>query len=162
MYEIILVGEKMKKEKKNKIGKKLIKRIVITVIVLLVVVAAGFGIYKLYQSYITEKATEHDWIADHVAFNRNNDIGDNVITVNKNKHISIFDMDYQDVIDTMIDEELQNNVYDFTSPLLILNPYGTNTTGLNLYFTSDSDDYDLKYKISVDDDNMKMVVMLIK
>ena len=145
----------MKKEKKNKIGKKLIKRIVITVIVLLVVVAAGFGIYKLYQSYITEKATEHDWIADHVAFNRNNDIGDNVITVNKNKHISIFDMDYQDVIDTMIDEELQNNVYDFTSPLLILNPYGTNTTGLNLYFTSDSDDYDLKYKISVDDDNIK-------
>lgn len=145
----------MKKEKKNKIGKKLIKRIVITVIVLLVVVAAGFGIYKLYQSYITEKATEHDWIADHVAFNRNNDIGDNVITVNKNKHISIFDMDYQDVIDTMIDEELQNNVYDFTSPLLILNPYGTNTTGLNLYFTSDSDDYDLKYKISIDDDNIK-------
>ena len=145
----------MKKEKKNKIGKKLIKRIVITVIVLLVVVAAGFGIYKLYQSYITENATEHDWIADHVAFNRNNDIGDNVITVNKNKHISIFDMDYQDVIDTMIDEELQNNVYDFTSPLLILNPYGTNTTGLNLYFTSDSDDYDLKYKISIDDDNIK-------
>ena len=88
MYEIMLMGEKMKKEKTKLTGKKIIKRIIIALIIILIVVAACFGIYKLYQNYITKKATEHDWIADHVSFNYNNDIGKNVITVNKNKHIS--------------------------------------------------------------------------
>lgn len=152
------LGEMMKKEKKkisSKINKNIVKKVVLVIIVLMVAIAAGFGIYKLYQNYITEKATEYDWIAAHVSFNRNNNIGNNVITVNKNDHISVFDMDYQEIIDNMVNEELQNNIYEFSNPLLILNPYGTNTTGLNLYFTSESDDYDLEYKISVDDDDIQ-------
>lgn len=147
----MLVGEIMKKEKNVK---KIIKIIVLIILGLLIITGISFGVYKLYQSYITEKATDRDWIASHVSLKNSNDIGENVLTVSKNKHISIFNMDYQDVIDDMVNNKLQSAFYEFTNPLLILNPYGTNTTGLNIYFTG-TDDYELKYTISVDDKKIK-------
>lgn len=139
-------------EKKKK--KKILKIIVIAIIVIALLVAASFGIKKWYDGYIEQKATEYDWIASHTTLTDNNDIGDNVLTVSRNENISIFNMNYQKVMDELIDTRLESGYYTFEAPLLIVNPYGTNTTGLNIYFTDESADYDLNYKISVDDEDI--------
>ncbi len=134
--------------------KKILKIVLLVILIIAILVLLGFGIKKLYDGYIKEKSTEYDWIASHVVLTTNNSVGENVLTVSKNKHISIFNENYQKVIDKLIGEKQQESYYTFEAPLLIVNPYGTNTTGLNIYFTGE-EDYTLEYKISVNDKDIK-------
>lgn len=69
--------------------------------------------------------------------------------VNKNK-ISILEDSYQEDIDRLIFNQKNNKLYTAKSPLLILNPYGTNITGMYIYFYTFLK-YKIEYTISVDD-----------
>lgn len=76
------------------------------------------------------------------------DIGDNILKVSTNYN-SIYDEKYQSKIDKKINSLLEMNSYSFYSPLLIYNPYGTNTLSLNIYFTT-SENASLTYKIEAE------------
>ena len=60
---------------------------------------------------------------------------------------TIYSEKYQNKIQRQIDRAKQKNNYTFKEPLLIENPYGTNTTGVYMYFTTD-EDYQATYTIS--------------
>ena len=60
---------------------------------------------------------------------------------------TIYSEKYQNKIQQQIDRAKQKNNYTFKEPLLIENPYGTNTTGVYMYFTTD-EDYQATYTIS--------------
>ena len=66
---------------------------------------------------------------------------------------SIYDMDYQNQAQTIIDEYKANNQYTLENPLFILNPYGTNRTGVYAYFNTD-EATNITYTVSVEDDNI--------
>lgn len=76
------------------------------------------------------------------------DIGDNILKVSTNYN-SIYDEKYQSKIDKKINSLLEMNSYSFYSPLLIYNPYGTNTLSLNIYFAT-SENASLTYKIEAE------------
>lgn len=66
---------------------------------------------------------------------------------------SVYNRIYQEAVDTVIDSMIKQGTYTATNPLFILNPYGTNTTGLYVYFTAD-EPVNVEYTISVDDKNI--------
>lgn len=51
---------------------------------------------------------------------------------------TIYTLDYQSSINDQIAALQNKNNYSIKNPLLIANPYGTNTTGVYMYFTTDS------------------------
>lgn len=51
---------------------------------------------------------------------------------------TIYTLDYQSSINDQIAALQNKNNYSIENPLLITNPYGTNTTGVYMYFTTDS------------------------
>ena len=66
----------------------------------------------------------------------------------KDKNPDIYSIKYQKAAKSVIDKYKKNKNYTADSPLLIVNPYGTNTTGLYIYF---------KHKFRV---NMKYTVSI--
>lgn len=62
---------------------------------------------------------------------------------------TIYSEKYQDKMYNQIENLKQKNNYTFSNPLLIENPYGTNTTGVYMYFTTDTS-CQAKYTISCD------------
>lgn len=62
----------------------------------------------------------------------------------------IYDMDYQKTLQDKVKSYKSEKNYNLDKPLIILNPFRTNTTGLYVYFKSDENSY-LKYYIHVDD-----------
>lgn len=64
---------------------------------------------------------------------------------------SIYDMKYQDEAQAQIDAQKQQGDYNLEKPLFILNPYGTNRTGLYVYFNTE-EATNITYTISVEDE----------
>ena len=62
---------------------------------------------------------------------------------------TIYTEKYQKKIKAQIDRLKLTGNFSFKSPLLIKNPYGTNTTSIYMYFTTDIDSY-VTYTISCD------------
>lgn len=73
-----------------------------------------------------------------------------VYTINNPDNISITEDNYQTDISKLIFNKLNNNLYLADNPLLILNPYGTNITGLYIKFYTFAK-AKIEYTISVDD-----------
>ena len=66
---------------------------------------------------------------------------------------SIYDMDYQKQAQAIIDEYKSTNQYSLENPLFILNPYGTNRTGVYAYFNTE-EATNITYTVSVEDENI--------
>lgn len=62
---------------------------------------------------------------------------------------TIYSEKYQNKIKQQIDNAKQKYDYTFKAPLLIENPYGTNTTGIYMYFTT-NENYQATYTINCD------------
>lgn len=62
---------------------------------------------------------------------------------------TIYTLDYQEGISAQIEEQKSAQEYTIEDPLLIADPYGTNTTGLYIYFTTDTPT-ELSYTVSAD------------
>lgn len=67
----------------------------------------------------------------------------------KDKHITTYNTLFQEEIDNKINNLLKTNNYTIDNPLMIYNPYSTNTNSINLYFNTDTEE-ELSYKIEVD------------
>lgn len=66
---------------------------------------------------------------------------------------SIYNMGYQKNIRKKLDFLIQENSYTFDEPLAVLNPFGTNTTSLYLYFNT-KEMSKIEYTIKVKDDTI--------
>jgi len=135
--------------KKNQ---KIIKSIIGLFILIISVVIIGFGYNKLKNLMLNKNLEDISWIRKNVNISLSETLGDNIYEVEKNENISIFNMLYQSVIDEKI-EYLYDESYNFDSPLMILNPYGTNNLGLNIYFTTE-EEMEISYTISVENENI--------
>ena len=73
-----------------------------------------------------------------------------IVTLNSEADVdTIYTLDYQEGISAQIEEQKSAQEYTIEDPLLIADPYGTNTTGLYIYFTTDTPT-ELSYTVSAD------------
>ena len=146
----------MKKRKKLNHEKRdwgLAKKIGLVVLFLLVISGLSYGavvfIRGLNEKIVESQLNDEDWLADNVKVVKNGSLGKNIYSVSKPDTVEVFDMVYQEVIQDKLDVLLEDE-YSFDEPLMIYNAYGTNTLGLNLYFTTDVN-REVSYTIHVDD-----------
>ena len=85
-----------------------------------------------------------------VASSDDNNSIDYIELANTTDDISkIYTLDYQSGINEQIETLKNKNNYTIKEPLLIANPYGTNTTGVYMYFKTD-DECNVSYTISAE------------
>lgn len=131
---------------------KSIKFIVILVVVILCGVAIVFGYKNIKENELSKNLENIDWIRDNVNISLSETLGEDIYAVEKDKNISIFSDLYQSVIDEKI-YNLSGSNYELSNPLMILNPYGTNNLGLNVYFTTE-EEMEISYIVSVSNDEI--------
>lgn len=132
------------------------KKIIKNIIMILSLIVIGYSIFIIINNYkdniIKKNLKDVNWINKNVNIILSDTLGNNIYEVKKDKNITIDNTLYQNIIDEKIDK-LLNDTYDFKSPLIILNPYGTNNLGLNIYFNTD-EEMQISYTIKVDDNNI--------
>ena len=150
----------MKKRKKLNHGKKdwgLLKKIGLVVLFLVVICGISYGavmfIRGLNEEIVKSQLNDEDWLAENVKISKNASLGKNIYSVSRPSEVEIFDMVYQEVIQDKLDVLLEEE-YSFENPLMIYNPYGTNTLGLNLYFSTD-EVAEVRYTIHVNDKDIE-------
>lgn len=136
--------------KKNR--RKIIKSILTLFILIISVTILDLGYNKLKDKILIKNLEDINWIRKNVNISLSKTLGNDIYEVEKNENISIFNMLYQSVIDEKI-EYLFDESYNFDSPLMILNPYGTNNLGLNIYFTTEKE-MEISYTISVENEDI--------
>jgi len=149
----------MKKRKKLNREKKdwgMAKKIGLVVLFLLVISAISYGVVVFVRGVneriVESQLNDEDWLADNVSITKNDTLGENIYSVNRPVAVEVFDMVYQDVVQDKLDVLLEDD-YTFDNPLMIYNLYGTNTLGLNLYFSTE-EEAQLSYTIHVDDNDI--------
>ena len=150
----------MKKRKKLSGDKKdwgMVKKIGLVVLFLLVVGGLSYGAVVVVRNFnekiLESQLNDEDWLDDNVKIAKNSSLGKNIYSVSKPDEVEIFDMVYQEVIQDKLDDLLEDD-YTFEKPLIIYNPYGTNTLGFNIYFTT-KEKTELKYTIHVNDKDIE-------
>lgn len=150
----------MKKRKKLSRDKKdwgMVKKVGLVVLFLLVVGGLSYGavvvVRNLNEKIVQSQLNDEVWLDDNVKIMKDSSLGKNIYSVSKPDEVEIFDMVYQEVIQDKLDVLLEDD-YTFEKPLMIYNPYGTNTLGLNIYFTT-NEKAELKYTIHVDDKDIE-------
>lgn len=129
----------MKKIKKHK------KKILVGVLIVALLACLGFGGHKYYEYYQDTRFENKNWLNRHIALEMN---AEGVYEVKTDEDIDIFNLVYQDVIESKIDELKSSGDYSLENPLIIYNPYGTGSQSYYIYFGQGYDD--LSYKISAD------------
>ena len=132
----------MKKIKKHK------KKILIGFLILIVIVGACFGGYQYYKHYEATKTENKNWLSKHIAFEENDEGVYEVNTINTDEDLTIFNLAYQDVIESKIEELKNSDEYSLDNPLIIYNPYGTGSLSYYVYLGKGYDD--LNYTIETD------------
>ena len=150
----------MKKRKKLNHGKKdwgMVKKIGLVVLFLVVICGISFAavmfVRGLNEKIVESQLNDEDWLADNVKISKDSSLGKNIYSVSKPDAVEIFDMVYQEVVQDKLDVLLEDE-YTFEDPLMIYNPYGTNTLGLNIYFSTD-EVAKVRYTIHVDDEDIE-------
>lgn len=94
--------------------------------VLIVVLALILVLFITRDNVTTYNSSEDD---NSITYTKLTEITDDVNT--------IYDLQYQGKIKSQINRLIKKHNYTFDNPLLIVNPFGTNTTGIYMYFTTD-------------------------
>lgn len=128
------------------------KKIVKIIVIILLSITFCIIINKLYNKSLKSKINDVSWLRKNVSITKNYMLGDNILSVNKLSNIDIYSDNYRKIIDEKI-IELTSKKYDFSSPLLIYNPYGTNSSGINIYFNTEEESY-ITYKIKVNNSDI--------
>lgn len=102
---------------------------------------------KISEKVMNENLQKIEWIRENTNVELSTTLGDNIYEVNKNESITPYNDKYRKVIDEKLSELLKAD-YTLEEPLLILNPYGTNNLGLNIYFSTE-EEMRISYTISV-------------
>ncbi len=145
--------EKSKKSKKKEKDWGVAKKIGLILLFLVVLCAISYGIVVfvrgLNEKIVESQLNDESWLTENVSVAKDSSLGKNIYAVSKPDEIEIFDMSYQEVIQNKLDVLLEDE-YSFEQPLFIYNLYGTNTLGLNVYFSS-NEGSEVRYTIHVDD-----------
>lgn len=128
--------------------KKYVKGIIVLILVIIVLGLSFIFIKNSYENYIKKNLKNYDWVENHVELVKDNYLGKDIYAVEKNKRIDIFSEEYRKAIDENIDRLKNAAYYTFEEPLLMLNPYGTNIVGLNIYFDTEEESK-VEYTVSV-------------
>lgn len=91
------------------------------------------------------------WYKEHMNIS-DSTMGDGVKEVVNDTKLSIFDEKYQKAVNQKVNE-LLDKTYSMNQPLILYNPYGTNTTAFNFYFTT-TQAGKVQYKISVENEKI--------
>ena len=111
--------------------KKHFKKIILVMLLVSIISIVYILINKIYDKNLKSKINNVSYLRKNVSITEDYMLGDNVLSVNKVSDIDIYSENYRKVIDEKINK-LTNKTYDFSSPLLIYNPYGTNSSGINI------------------------------
>lgn len=136
----------------NKKTKNILKKIGLLALCVLGVYLVVVLIISSFDKYYAKSLKDYEWVEDHVELVKSDYYGENIYYVEKNKKIDIYNELYRQVIDENIELLKNEAYYTFTEPLLMLNPYGTNKVGLNIYFQTEEDSK-LEYTIKVKSTN---------
>ena len=90
------------------------------------------------------------WLNQHVSIEQASSGDGEVQEINNAKAVSFWNLDYQQTVTNKINKEVKNGNYTIENPLLIINPYGTNTCSVNVYFEAE-EGATLEYEVSTDD-----------
>lgn len=128
------------------------KRKLISIVgVFVVLVCFATATVLAYQMVYKEGSMK--WYQSKITIATNKSMGENIQEVScSHKACSIYDQNYQTVVDQKISKRLKES-YTFDRPLLIYNAYGTNTTGIQMYFTTTAK-VKVAYTIHVADDTI--------
>ena len=129
----------MKNIKKHK------KKILVGVLVVAILTCLVFSGYKYYEHYQDTRFENKNWMNRHVRLEENNE---GVYEVKTDEDIDIFNLVYQDVIESKIENLKSSGDYSLSNPLIIYNPYGTGSQSYYVYLGKGYDD--LSYKITTD------------
>lgn len=103
-------------------GKK--KAAIFICILLAAAIVAGITLFALAKSFTGEEELRYS--ADSA----------NVVTLSTEKPDSVYDLAYQEKVGQEIAALEAQNTYTVDNPLVILNPYGTNTLSVYVHFTT--------------------------
>lgn len=76
------------------------------------------------------------WLSKYVSI-ENAIKQEGIFVINNAKGVSIWNTDYQNTVTNKIHAALKKNKYTIKKPLLLINPYGTNTCSVNVYFEAE-------------------------
>lgn len=123
-----------------------IKKFVICVSIILIIFAAILYTEKHFN--IIDKLT----LKHNISIIKNKSMGSNILSVKNKSDTSNWNIDYQKTVDGKIKDLLKNN-YTLDNPLLIYNPFGTNTCSVNVYFNTEQS-VKIQYTVSVENKNI--------
>ena len=136
---------------KNKIInslKKKKKKILYSSTLIILLVPIGILALNKYNATINNNLNNKNWIKNNTSIIKTN-INEYTYSTMKDKHITTYNTLFQEEIDNKINNLLKTNNYTIDNPLMLYNPYSTNTNSINLYFNTDTEE-ELSYKIEVD------------
>lgn len=128
--------------KKNK------KKILYSSTLIILLIPIGILALNKYNDTINANLNNKNWIKNNTSIIKTN-INEYAYSTMKDKHITTYNTLFQEEIDNKINDLLKTNNYTIDNPLMIYNPYSTNTNSINLYFNTDTEE-ELSYKIEVD------------
>lgn len=116
--------------------KKALKISLIISIFFALILIAGMLLTKCAKE---KKVKEDTTVPDRVEYTTPKVISSNTIYKKASKKMKVktpekFSEKYQNTVKKLIEKYKKHKKYTFESPLLIMNPYGTNTTGLYIFF----------------------------
>lgn len=133
---------------------KLIKRIMFFVICVILILGICFFTYKGYMKIVenirNNNIKDLSWMRENVKLVESDKFGDDIYIIEKPKYVTTYNLVFQKVVKNLIEEKINNKSYTKSSLLIVLNPYYTNATGVNVYYKTDIDE-SVSYTVSVDD-----------
>ena len=120
------------------------KKLLVLIVVIAVIAGIVYLGFRAYDKYKDNLLNDPSWLSQNISLEKNSE---GVYEVKKDEKISIFTINYQDVIEKKIEELKDQADYSLDSPLIIYNPYGTGNLSYYIYYTSDNDsklDYTIK------------------
>ena len=107
-------------------GKKVLARTI--AVLCLAGVAVGGAVYAKETNL-----KDRIWLNQHVSIEQVNSGDGEVQEINNAKAVSFWNLDYQQTVTNKINKEVKKGNYTIENPLLIINPYGTNTCSVNVH-----------------------------
>ncbi len=124
------------------------KKILYSSTLIILLIPIGILALNKYNDTIKNNLNNKNWIKNNTSIIKTN-INEYTYSTMKDKHITTYNTLFQEEIDNKINDLLKTNNYTIDNPLMIYNPYSTNTNSINLYFNTDTEE-ELSYKIEVD------------
>lgn len=124
---------------------------------LLIISVIGFLCYHF--NTIADALTTNNiyWYKQNIHLVKDSTLGDNIYSIEKADSISIFSEEYQSVVE----EKIQQLSKQTSTPILVYNPYGTNTSSFYYSFKSEQE-YSIKYTIQVEDTDINDFTQVAK